>query len=230
LFAEAHHASLRSAASDYAWLLTRGYAEDSALKLVGDRYALTARQRTAVMRCSCSDQALGRRRETEQTMSGLRGRHLAIDGYNLLITLESALSGGLMLVGRDGCFRDLASMHGTYRKVAETARAVELIAEQVRPAAHVDFYLDRPVSNSGRLKTLIAEWLEALEVHWNIELLPNPDRQLVEHPGLVVSSDSWILDRCAGWINLAAQIVTTSVPGAWIVRIPGPGAHIELPI
>ena len=36
---------LRRATSDLNWLLTRGYASVSALKLVGDRYALYARQR-----------------------------------------------------------------------------------------------------------------------------------------------------------------------------------------
>src|SRR6266404_1471952 len=45
---------------------------------------------------------------------------LLIDGFNLILTLESALGGGVMLVGRDGCYRDMASVHGTYRRVEET--------------------------------------------------------------------------------------------------------------
>ena len=49
-----------------------------------------------------------------------RGRGLWIDGYNVLTTVEAALAGGVILVGRDGCYRDMASMHGSYRKVSET--------------------------------------------------------------------------------------------------------------
>ena len=44
--------------ADFSWLLTRGYAEKGALKLVGDRFSLTERQRLAVMRSACSDQHL----------------------------------------------------------------------------------------------------------------------------------------------------------------------------
>ena len=58
LFAEDRLDSLRTATAEYSWLLTRGYAHESALKLVGDRHDLTARQRVAVMRSACSDQAL----------------------------------------------------------------------------------------------------------------------------------------------------------------------------
>ena len=53
LFAESHHASLRMAVSEYSWLLTREYAEESALKLIGDHHGLTVRRRQPVMRSAC---------------------------------------------------------------------------------------------------------------------------------------------------------------------------------
>jgi hypothetical protein len=49
---------LRQAVADFSMLLTKGYADKSSLKLVGDRFSLTQRQRVAVMRGSCSDQQL----------------------------------------------------------------------------------------------------------------------------------------------------------------------------
>src|SRR5947208_11694766 len=57
LFAPAAVPDLRAATGDLSWLLTRGYASPSALKVAGDRYHLNARQRIAVMRCACSDAA-----------------------------------------------------------------------------------------------------------------------------------------------------------------------------
>ncbi|MGZ3397481.1 MAG: DUF434 domain-containing protein, partial [Isosphaeraceae bacterium] len=42
--------ALRGAVSDLSWLLGRGYAIVSAVKLVGDRWSLTERQRLAVRR------------------------------------------------------------------------------------------------------------------------------------------------------------------------------------
>ncbi len=126
---------LRAAAADFCWLLDRGYAHDSGLKLVGDRYALVARQRTAVSRCCCSASDAARRREHEVGRERLPGAALWLDGYNVLTTIEAALAGGVILIGRDGACRDMASMHGSYRKVAETLPALELLGGRWRNSA-----------------------------------------------------------------------------------------------
>jgi len=227
LFAEDQLQALRISVAEYSWLLTRGYAQESAVKLVGDRHALTARQRVALMRSACSDQALKRRSEKLTTLTQSRGGAIGIDGYNLLITIESALSDGVVLVGRDGCYRDLASIHGTYRKVEETIPAVRLIADYLSGfgIAQVDWYLDRPVSNSGRLKALMAKTLTERESKedtgtiWSIELANSPDAVLADYAGPVVTSDSVVLDRCATWINLGAEIIEARIPDARTIHL-----------
>ena len=221
LFAERHHARLRLAVEEYSWLLSRGYAEPSALKLVGDRHSLVERQRTAVRRSACSDASLHRRAGSCVALGRGGPSRIAVDGYNLLITLETALSEGMVLVGRDGCCRDLASMHGTYRKVEETAPAIELIAARCARCGveRIEWYLDQPVSNSGLLRAFIGEVLSDRPSLAEVELVRNPDRVLAEHEAPVVSSDSWILDRCRTWTNLAAAIIDEAVPGAWLVRL-----------
>ena len=232
LFADVQLARLRAAVADFAWLLTRSYAPDSALKLVGDHYGLAARQRVAVMRSTCTDQSYDDRAARRTTLSETGRRRMGIDGYNLLITIESALSGGLILIGRDGCYRDLASVHGTYRKVEETVHAMELIISHLtgQGISRVDWYLDRPVSNSGRLKSLMAELLASRQVPlgaeagWNIELVDSPDAMLAAYDGVVVTADSVILDRCAAWVDLAAEIIDARVPEAWKVDLRSPQA------
>src|SRR5438045_4071158 len=82
LFAPAAREALRQAAGDLSWLLSRGYASPSAVKIVGDRYALDARQRTAVMRCACPDDALASRLARLVPLDQLRGQTLHLDGYN----------------------------------------------------------------------------------------------------------------------------------------------------
>ena len=151
LFATAVVADLRAALEDFSLLLTKGYADKSALKLVGDRFALTERQRLAIMRSACSDQQLLSRQQRRIELKELTGRQLAIDGYNLLITIEAAISNAVLFRGRDGCIRDLASIHGTYRKVTETIPAVELIGGFLKGKniAGALWLLDSPVSNSG---------------------------------------------------------------------------------
>ena len=48
LFAPAAWPALREATAELCWLLSRHYAAPSALKLVGDRHQLSARQRAAL--------------------------------------------------------------------------------------------------------------------------------------------------------------------------------------
>lgn len=220
-FAPAVHERLRQAVGDFSWLLSHGYADKSALKLVGDRFNLTERQRTAVMRCSCGDASLQRRREHEVTADALPGQPLLIDGYNLLTTVEAALAGGVIIEGRDGCYRDMASMHGTFRKVQETVPALGLIAAMLSELG-VDscmWYLDRPVSNSGRLKSIIQAAGEEHGQHWQVELASNPDAILAESRDIVATADSAILGRCQRWFNLARHVIGSQLPEVEVVSM-----------
>ncbi|QEL13671.1 DUF434 domain-containing protein [Limnoglobus roseus] len=209
--------ALAAATADLSWLLSRGYAEPSSLKLVGDRYRLVERQRTAVRRSGCSDAAFADRRGRRVDHQTLGGRPLRIDGFNLVLTLESALGGGVVVGGRDGCFRDLASVHGTYRRVAETRPALELAAKWLKAwgAGPCVWLLDAPVSNSGRL----AEMVRAVDPSWSAEVVPDPDAILSQPGDLVVTADAAILDRCDGWVNLARGLVEAAVPTAFIVDL-----------
>jgi len=221
LFAPEATSDLRSALADYSLLLTKGYAEKSALKLVCDKFSLTERQRLAVMRSACSDRQLASRSEHRIEAKNLAGQSVAVDGYNVLITVEAAMSGGVIFAGRDGCFRDLASIHGTYRKVTETIPALRMIGEflQEIAAGKALWLLDSPVSNSGRLKTLIGELARKNNWNWEIELLLSPDAELKKTNLVVASSDSVILDGCKKWLNLAAEIITKKLPYATVIDL-----------
>jgi hypothetical protein len=221
LFAPSAISNLRAALSDFSLLLTKGYAEKSALKLVGDRFSLTERQRLAVMRSACSDQQRASRSKRRIELKNLVNQPIAIDGYNVLITIEAAMSGGVIFKGRDGCFRDLASIHGTYRKVTETVPAVELIGRflQGMGISNALWLLDSPVSNSGRLKMLIRELTRENKWSWEIKLLFSPYAELKKTNAIVASSDSVVLDECKKWTNLAAEIILQQIPLATVIDL-----------
>jgi hypothetical protein len=203
---------LAAAVADLSWLLTRGYAEPSSMKLVGDRYRLVERQRVAVLRSACSDASLARRHANR--LGDLHGQRLRIDGFNLILTLESALGGGIVLGGRDGCYRDLASVHGTYRRVEETQPALELAAGWLTEwgVGSCTWFLDSPVSNSGRLAAMIRA------MGWKAEVVPDPDKLLAVPGDPIATADAGILDRCGPWINLA-RLLVEAVPGAFVVDL-----------
>lgn len=221
LFSEKNIPQIRQAVEDFSLLLTKGYADKSALKLVCDKFSLTERQRLAVMRSSCSDKQLESRKAKQLDITGIAGQPIAVDGYNCLITIEAAMSGGIIFVGRDGCCRDLAGLHGTYRKVNETIPALALINEFLKDtgAGSILWLLDKPVSNSGRLKSLIGEL--SAKYGWNlrVELTISPDHVLINTDDIVASSDGVILDGCKRWINLAGAIIKQKLPRSWIINL-----------
>ena len=117
-----------------------------------------------------------------------------------MTTIEAALSGGVILVARDGAYRDMASMHGSYRKVVETLPALELLGTELAESAGCRMHLvsrstgfqQRTVENNdGRTGSLKKAW------QWRIELVPNPDALLAESSEIVATADSVILDRCS---------------------------------
>ena len=113
----------------------------------------------AVSRHACSHEDVQRRQKLRVEPGRLQGKELWLDGYNVLTILESALAGGIVLLCRDGCCRDIAGIHRRYRKLAETLPALRLVGETATAlgVSCCRWWLDRPVSNSGRLKTLIRE-------------------------------------------------------------------------
>ncbi|MEZ4828962.1 MAG: DUF434 domain-containing protein [Bacteroidia bacterium] len=202
---------LNEAVRDFSYLLTYQYPENGSLKLIGDRYRLTERQRKAILRAGCSDQSLLHRQTHALSTPDLTGRRLAIDGYNLLITIESGLAGGIVIDCRDGCYRDIASVHGTYRRVDETHPALWLIGDflQTLQPSGIIFYLDKPVSNSGRLRQMMEEISAEKGYGWEVWLVNNPDREIADQGDVVaISSDSWVLDHSATWYNLPKDLLT----------------------
>ncbi len=155
------------------------------------------------------------------TAGQLAGAPLWIDGYNVLVTIEAALSRGVILVGRDGCYRDLASMHGNFKRVMETPAAIALIGKtlaRLRVEKAV-WFLDQPVSNSGLLKQLFLQIAVAHQWNWTVELVPDPDTILAGAGEIIASADSAVLDRCARWFNLAREVVNEHVQDAWITDL-----------
>jgi len=219
LFSQDQWPVLQEAVDHLSWLLTRGYAPPSSLKLVGDRFSLVARQRIAIMRSACSDQAVQNRTEKAIRVDELSGCSLEIDALNLLITLESALSAGVVLRARDETYRDMASIHGSYRRVDQTRQAIQLTGDFFH-RHHVESVLwriDRPVSNSGRLRAMLSDLATEFGWNWEARLDDDPDRVLGGEHGLVVSADALVLDRADRWANAARWIIDERIPRAWIV-------------
>ena len=79
------------------------------------------------------------------------------------------------------------------------------------------FYLDAPVSNSGRLSALILQCAKDYSVSVKTQIIPGVDRILEQLEG-VISGDAIILNRCISWLNIMPQIVG-QMEQAWMVSL-----------
>lgn len=211
---------LTIAQEEVQWLLDRGYKIKPIIELVGNHNQFSLRARTALQIATSSTDECEKRKFTMLSLDHAKEGCLFIDGFNLIITLEVALSGSPVLLGKDGVLRDLAGLRGTYKLIDKTDIALELIGKTLKELSvpNVKFYLDSPVSNSGRLKSRIIECSESWGIPVDVELIPNVDTEL-SHMEMVVTGDSIILDECKSWLNLSRKIVDDYIQDAWIVDL-----------
>ena len=210
-FSEEAQQTLRTAQEEILYLLNRGFPIKNASTFVGNHYMLSERQRLAIVRASSKENDLMERRVKELSSDQIEQK-VYIDGLNTIITLEVALSEGTIIRCMDGTIRDLAGLRGTYRLIDKTEEAIRLIGAKLEKfkIEHVTFYLDAPVSNTGRLKVKLHELLNEFSYKVDVELVNNAD-VLLENRGNVITSDAIVLNKCKSWYNLVWDILKSEI-------------------
>lgn len=175
----------------------------------------------AIARVACADEQIVKRQAKRLSVTALKDQTVIVDGFNLLITIETALGGGVIFNCSDGCNRDLSAVYGSYKIVAETRSAIECIGRTLEQASpkKVVWLFDRPVSNSARVAAVVRE--VAREQNWpfEVELTDSTDSLLSKSRHIVITCDSAILERTRSWCNLACITIAQQIPDAWIVDL-----------
>ncbi len=158
---------------------------------------------------SVAASAVERRQAKVCTIADLQNQTVVIDGFNCLILLEGALSGAYIFKGMDGIYRDVSGVHGSYKRVQKTEKAIELIGQTLANfgVKKAYWFLDKPVSNSGRLKSRLLEKATEKGYDWEVELSFNPDKSVAEHGAIAISGDGWVIDHAARWVNFMAILL-----------------------
>ena len=199
---------LQTASRHVQYLINEGYDLKQATTFVGNHFLLSERQRLAIMRSLATADQLALRQSKQVPLSSLASGEVWIDGFNTIITLEVLLSDSILFSCMDGTIRDLAALRGTYRLIPETEGAIRMLFDVLQEAevSKVNILLDQPVSNSGRLKSCMADIAEKYQYPFalDIRILREVDRELYEKKH-VITSDSIILDHCLSWVNLTPE-------------------------
>ena len=89
----------------------------------------------------------------------------------------------------------------------------ELEQKNIRKAV---FYLDAPVSNSGRLAGLIRTGLKSFPFDVETEIICQVD-SVLESKENVITSDAIILNKCRSWYNLNKNIIRNSLKNTFCI-------------
>ena len=186
------------ALSDFRFLKNKKYPDRAALKLVGDRYRLTAAARNCLFRGVVSKKVSACRIAKLLKPEQLCSRPLGIDWFNVLITLESYLKGHPVFIADDGVLRDSSGVHGSYRPSGLTPRATTEILKTIiclLPES-ISIYVDSPISFSGETALSLRQELERLTtVPFTVAVIPSADFLLKSFRGVVATSDSILIDQ-----------------------------------
>lgn len=213
--------ALLRAAEDARYLLARGYPRERVLRVVGDRWNLDAAGRHLLRRGAFAPDQAQARQERLVRLEACRGRAVGVDGHNVLITLESALTGCPLLMADDGLVRDIAGRGANHRPGAATLQAAEMMINALAKAgaASAHIFLDAPLPKSGELAARLRGLLARAGLAGQALAVPVPEKNLACHCGPVASSDSALLDRVAEPLDLAGEIIRGLEPPITLERL-----------
>lgn len=199
---------LKEAIKDLRYLLNRGYPRSPAVEHVSDHYRLELQQRHLLARCVFSEVEITNHQDRAVEMKEVRGRKLGIDGYNVLITVESLLSGDQVVKCDDGFIRDLQAIFGKYKMSDSTGEALDEILSMVEEAKskEVVFFFDKQVSRSGELAGMARGKLEEKNLSGDAKTTVGTDAHVRDFE-VVASSDRAIIEKTEAVWDIPAEIL-----------------------
>ena len=176
---------------------------------MGNRYGLTSDERNLLHRGVFSSSDSESRRRKIISIKEVQNRDLAIDGHNVLITIEAGLSGRPLILADDGFVRDISGLSGSFKKTGTTEEAIQLIVnflEKVKPRQTL-FLFDAPISNSGKLAQEVKSQLKRGNLPGDSMAVRVPEKVLIGFPGVIATSDTAIIDQSKKVLDLAGYIL-----------------------
>ncbi|MFA4646067.1 DUF434 domain-containing protein [Pyrococcus kukulkanii] len=184
---------------DLKFLLNRGYRKSSALEFVTNHYRLPAEGRYFLARCVFPDTWITE--VYEKRARSAEGAILGVDGFNVLITLESLLD-GVAIRCEDSLIRDI-KYQKKYRVNERTWEVLRLMVRSIKlvePKGVVIFY-GKSIPKSGQVKKATQELLEEFSVNGRAELVKSPDFELKKFE-YVATADTGIIEKVSHVIDL----------------------------
>ncbi|NJD77641.1 MAG: DUF434 domain-containing protein [Candidatus Methanoperedens sp.] len=201
--------NLKEAAVDIRYLLDRGYRQKSVIGFVCDHYRLDEASRYILTRTILSHAVSQKRRAKFLSCESIRDSNIIIDGYNIIIGMESILEKKAYLCD-DGVIRDTRGVFRSFKISGSAEKAIDLIMlflKEKNPA-YVCFLLDSQISNSGLLAKMLREKISYYGFKGDAKTSKHVDFDLKNSKDIVASSDGVIIDEAPKLVNFLYCLVS----------------------
>lgn len=138
----------------------------------------------------------------------LKGQTIFIDGYNVLIAVESILGGSPVYLCDDGLLRDIQGIFGSYRASELTDPALSEILDILAKSGpeRVEIIFDQQISMSGSLAAKVRGMMAERCLQGTAMTAKDVDHQLKIAKGVVATSDGNVIDAASSIIDLPGEI------------------------
>ncbi len=153
---------------------------------------------------------VGPRESKRVSCSDLENCSVAVDGYNVLIAVESILKGHCMWLGDDGYVRDTRGIFRKFRMTDDTFQAVDIVLRllHTQNVKSVHIILDSQISNSGELAAYLFKELEKYQLDGDAFTSKHADHDLkMEDSDIVATADGVIIDAVDHVVDIPACIM-----------------------
>jgi len=199
---------LKEAADDLRYLLSRGYNRKGSVSFVGDKYQFDRKERLVLYRAVYDSKTAEKHSRKKLQIDAVAEKVLAVDGYNVVITIESMLMDKPLILCDDSFVRDISAVHGSHKPTVVTEDALRMTLSFLRAykPLRVGFFFDSQVSHSGELASMTRNLLEDHGVNGKAEAVKKADTSALEYGEIVASSDAVLVEKAKKLVDLAGEL------------------------
>lgn len=212
---------LKEAIIDLRFLLGRGYNREGSVDFVGDKYQLNKKDRLILYRAVYDSKTANEHAKKRFSAKAISGKRVAVDGYNVILTVESMLKNERLILCDDDFVRDVSAVHGKHKPTETTEKALGIFINFLKGfnPHEVIFFYDSQVSLSGEMASLTRRMLNESRLNGDAKAVKRADMEALNYGEVVSSSDAVIIEKSEKIVDLAGELIKTLSPEK-IIKLP----------
>jgi hypothetical protein len=155
------------------------------------------------------------------TAKAISGKKVAVDGYNVILTVETMLKNKKLILCDDGFMRDISAVHGKHKPTENTEKALGIFINFLKGfnPEEVVFFYDSQVSLSGETASLTRRMLKESRLNGDAKAVKKANTGALKYGEIVSSSDTVIIEKSEKIVDLAGELIKALSPEK-IIKLP----------